>query len=79
MEEIQEHDKLALEMAQELGLIEKRTKSASDFVDDDMDPTKLHILAGLQDKNVFQGTYKGSKTKRRAKNKVARKSRRQNR
>lgn len=61
------------------GMSEKKLRRVSDYIKDDdaLDPTKMHILGGLQHKPVYQGTVFGAeKAKRRAKNKRARIARR---
>lgn len=62
----------------------KKLRRVRDYIKDDevLDPSKLHILAGLNQLglHVYGGTVPGSVVeKRRAKNKAARKARRKNR
>lgn len=61
---------------------EERKRKAHDFVSDEVNPTSLHILAGLnrQGMHVYAGTVSGAeKEKRRARNKRARAARRKSR
>lgn len=60
----------------------KKLRRPSDFIEDDIYDTKLHILAGLQKPgmHVYGGTVDPEEVKRRrAKNKRARAARRKNR
>ena len=60
----------------------KKLRTVKDFLkkDDSLAPSKMHILAGLQGKPVYQGTVdKETVRRRRAKNKAARIARRKSR
>lgn len=61
----------------------KRLRGVRDYIDKDdksLNPTNMHILAGLQRKHVYAGTVPGAvKEQRRKKNKAARVARRKSR